>query len=182
MTTRMKFLIALGLVLFGVAGRMFPHFWDTTPIVAIGIIAGIYLGGRYAIAVPLVAMFTSDVLIGPYSWPVMLTVYGTLAAIGMLGYVLRRHKSTETLAATSIVSSTLFFLATNWAVWQFGTMYAKSWSGLMFSYEMGLPFYRNALIGDLAFTLSLYALFELARFGYRYVRRSSARVTQKQIV
>lgn len=45
----------------------------------------------------------------------------------------------------------IFFLLTNAAVWAFGTMYPHTLSGLMESYTMAIPFFRNSLLGDIFF-------------------------------
>ena len=36
-------------------------------------------------------------------------------------------------------------------------MYPKNFNGLMTSYTMGLPFFRNAVVGDLLFTSAMFA-------------------------
>jgi hypothetical protein len=64
---------------------------------------------------------------------------------------------------TSIAGSILFFLVTNFGVWATSSMYEKTFSGLMRSYQMGIPFFRNTLLGDLFYT----ALFF---FAYRSIR------------
>ncbi len=159
-----KIIFAFGLIAIGVLGRFLPHLWNFTPIVAISLFAGVYLGKKYAVLVPLAAMLISDLFIGFYSAPIMISVYASFALVGLLGYFLRKHKSAETIIAASFISSTLFFLVTNWAVWQFGTMYSPSILGLWQSYLAGLPFYRNALLGDLFYTTSIFGAFEFARY------------------
>ena len=46
-----------------------------------------------------------------------------------------------------------FFLISNFAVWAAWEMYPKNFSGLMTSYTLAIPFFRNAVEGDLLFTL-----------------------------
>jgi hypothetical protein len=161
MNTKTKVLIAALLILFGVLLRLLPHAANMTPLIAIALVSGVYLGRSYALLVPLIAMIASDIFIGFYSTPIMLSVYASMALAGLLGFALRDHRRTEARIAVSFTASTLFFLVTNWAVWQFGTMYAHSLSGLVESYTLALPFYRNALVGDLFYSMSLFTLFEL---------------------
>lgn len=167
MTTTNKLIIALFLIIFGVVCRLLPHFWNFTPLAAIALFSGVYLGKRYALTIPLVAMLIGDLFIGFYEIKLMLAVYSSLIIIGIIGYFIRKYKSPETIAATSIVASILFFIITNWAVWQFSPWYAKSFEGLIYCYTLALPFFRNALMGDLFYTGVLFGVYE----GVRYYQK-----------
>ena len=149
----MKNKIIISVVLIGlvVAGRLMPHVWNATPLIAVCLLAGYVLPRKWAIGVPLVAMFISDLSLGFYHLPVMLTVYGSLAAMTFIGSWIKEIKPHKVLAA-SLASSTFFFLTTNFAVWASGTWYPKTAAGLMLAYEMGIPFFRNMALGDLIFT------------------------------
>ena len=160
MSTKTKVFISLILVALGVACRLLPHFWNFAPIAAIALFAGVYLGRRYAVTLPIIAMFVGDLFIGFYDWKLMLVVYGSFIFVGLLGAAIRKQKSVETVLAGSIVASILFFLATNWAVWQFSPWYAKSGAGLIQSYTFALPFFRNTLLGDLFYTSVLFGAYE----------------------
>jgi len=61
------------------------------------------------------------------------------------------------ILGTALVSSVSFFLISNFAVWAVYNMYPKTLQGLMVSYEVGLPFFRRALEGDLLFTAAMFA-------------------------
>lgn len=139
------------LVLLAVAVRFAPHPANATPIVAIALFAGVYFNRRLSIILPLVAMFLSDLLIGFYSWPIMVAVYASFAVAGVMGWWLAKHRGVATTIGATLAGSTLFFLVTNWAVWQFSALYVHTPAGLMQSYIAGLPFYRNMLLGDLFF-------------------------------
>ena len=139
---------------------MLPHLWNFTPLAAIALFAGIYLGRRYALILPLVAMAISDRLIGFYDWRMMLAVYGSFIIIGLLGFWIKKHKSLEAVLAASISASVIFFLVTNFAVWQFSPWYARSWSGLFECYALALPFFRNTLLGDLFYVTILLGVYE----------------------
>jgi len=47
-------------------------------------------------------------------------------------------------------------------VWAFGTMYAHNFVGLIQSYTMAIPFFKNSLAGDLFYTAVLVGGYELA--------------------
>lgn len=149
------------LILLGIAGRFFPHPANATPIAAVAIFSGLYLRQRLGIILPLAAMLLSDAVIGFYNAPVMLSVYGSFVLIGLMGLWVRKNKNIFAIGAVTISSSALFFLITNWAVWQFGAMYAHTAAGLMESYAAGLPFWRNMLAGDVVYTAILVGCYEL---------------------
>lgn len=151
-TTQQKFFIAAILLGFIVVGRIAPHLWNTTPVVGAALFAGVYLGKKYALLVPLVAMMVSDLFVGFYDIKLMMVVYGSFALIGLSSFFLRKYFSVGGVILSSVVSSSLFFLTTNWAVWQFSVWYPKTFAGLLESYAMGIPFFKNALLGDLLYT------------------------------
>jgi len=164
MSTKTKIIISIILVSLGVACRLLPHAWNFAPVAAIALFAGFYLGRNYAIGLPIITMLLGDIFIGFYEWPMMLTVYACYAAVGLLGVFIRKHKSLETVAASSIIASVLFFLATNWAVWQFSPWYAKNVQGLIECYTLALPFFRNTLLSDLFYVGVLFGAYELVVF------------------
>jgi len=160
MTKQTKLIVSLILITLGVTCRLLPHLWNFAPIAAIALFAGVYLGRRYALILPIVAMLIGDLFLGFYSWPVMLAVYGSFALVGLLGTWIKKHKSLETVLAGSLLASVIFFMATNWAVWQFSPWYAKSLAGLIQCFVAALPFFRNTILGDLFYISVLFGAYE----------------------
>ncbi|PJC52489.1 MAG: hypothetical protein CO030_02610 [Candidatus Magasanikbacteria bacterium CG_4_9_14_0_2_um_filter_42_11] len=144
--------IAVLLILLGVSARIFPHPANFAPIAAIALFGGLYLSKRWALILPLSAMFVSDIFVGFYSWKMMVAVYASFLLIVGIGMMVKRKKEFATILGGTLLGSMLFFLITNGAVWAFGTMYTHSFAGLMQSYLMGIPFLKNTLLGDLFFT------------------------------
>ena len=159
MSHRAKIIAAVTLVILGVAGRVLPHVWNFAPIVAIGLFAGVYLGKRYAYLLPLAAMLGSDIFLGFYDFKLMFFVYGSFALAGVIGYLIRHRKNVFTISAASISASTLFYVITNWAVWQFSPFYEKTVEGLILSYTLALPFFRSALVVDLFYTFLFFVAY-----------------------
>src|SRR3989338_4586906 len=123
-------IISLVLVLLVIVGRLIPHVWNVTPVVAVTLLAGAILPRWWAVAVPAVAMLTSDLIIGFYHMPVMLTVYASLVAMIFLGSWVAQPRTVTAKAVSStggqrispnrvmlasLASSTFFFLTTNFA-------------------------------------------------------------------
>jgi len=155
-----KIVIFVILVSLGSMFRLLPHPWNFTPIAAIALFSGVYLGKKYAFFAPILAMFLSDIFLGFYSWKLMLTVYGSFALIGLIGLVMKKYKSLETILAGSLSGSVLFFLVTNLAIWQFTNWYPRTLSGLIQCYILALPFFRNALLGDLFYNGIFFGVYE----------------------
>ena len=165
--------ISIALVAFGMIERFVPHLPNATPLTAIAFAGAFYLGPRAAF-LPLIVLAISDLSIGWYEWPVMLSVYGSVAAIGLLSIVVRKYRGTLVPWIAVVSSSLLFFAVTNFAVWAASPWYPKTLAGLIYCYEMGLPFLRNMMFGDIAYTAMLFAAFELAYYGVRRFRVQTA--------
>ncbi|MDO8514839.1 MAG: hypothetical protein Q7S50_04845 [bacterium] len=163
---RNHILLAAGaLVCFGIMVRLLPHLPNATPITAIAFAGSIYLGKRWSMLLPLCALFLSDMFIGFYDWKIMASVYGSFALIGCWSWMSRKYSGVLPVFLSVIASSLFFFLITNAAVWLFSPWYEKSIFGLLYSYELGIPFLRNMLTGDIVYTASLLGAFELMRAG-----------------
>ncbi len=144
-------IITTVLIILVLVGRLMPHVWNVTPVVAVSLLAGYLLPRWWAIVVPLASMFLSDLIIGFYHLPIMLTVYGSFAIVVFIGRWIK-HVKPHRLLIASLASSTFFFLTTNFAVWLASDWYPKTMAGLLLAYEMGIPFFRNMALGDLIFT------------------------------
>ncbi len=151
------------LILFGIVVRLLPHAPNMTPITAIAFTGSLYLGRKWAILLPILMLLLSDVLIGFYDWKILFSVYGSFVLIGLLSFVAARYRTLLPVGLSIIGASLIFFLITNGAVWAFSPWYEKSISGLLYSYELGLPFLRNMLVGDVLYTTALVAVFESIR-------------------
>ncbi|MFZ2189628.1 MAG: DUF6580 family putative transport protein [Candidatus Magasanikiibacteriota bacterium] len=144
-----KIIIPILLIILGIIARFLPHLANFAPIGAIALFGALYLPKKYALIIPLVAMFISDIFIGFYSWQIMLAVYGSFVLAGIFGLTIRKNIKFASVLSVTLLSSVLFFLITNFAVWAFGTMYIHNFTGLVQSYVMAVPFFKNSLLGDL---------------------------------
>jgi len=156
-----EFIIALLFILIGVSLRLLPHAPNFTPIAAIALFGGVYFSKKIALILPVAAMLISDIFIGFYEPKLMIAVYGSFILSVVLGFWLKKHKSWYAIGGGAILSSTLFFLVTNFAVWAFAPWYAKNLSGIIQCYVMALPFFRNTLLGDLFYASVFFGAYEL---------------------
>lgn len=164
-------LLAFLIVVFGVFSRLLPHHPNVVPITALCLFGAAYLPKKF-VFLPLVALFVSDYFIGFYGID-MLYVYGSFLIIALLGLGLRENKSAVLVVGSSLLSSILFFIITNLGVWAPpNNWYTHNLAGLMKSYTMALPFFRNSLIGDLGYTIALFGGYELIqRFSRKFLPR-----------
>lgn len=166
MSTREKIFIAGGLLIGAVVLRLLPHVPNFAPVGAVALALGLYLPRRIAIGTLIAALFVSDLFLGFYNGGVMVSVYASFLII-TLANSLSKKKDAAALLGRSMSGAVLFFLVTNFAVWQFGTMYPHTFTGLMESYTMAIPFFKNTLASDMFYTFVIVGIVE----SYLYFSR-----------
>lgn len=164
---RLATLIAM--VLAAAATRLVPHPWNLTSVAAVALFGGAYFQDRrLAFAVPLGALFVSDLVLGLYAG--MPLVYLSFALIVGVGLWLRSRRRPLIIAGAALASSLLFFAVTNFGVWASGQLYPRNLAGLIACYTAALPFFRNTLEGDLVYTLILFGGFALLERRFTVLR------------
>jgi hypothetical protein len=144
------------------AGSGFANF---TPLAALALCGAAWLPKRLALALPLAALFISDLILNArYGVSLftgeMIVRYGALLLVAGIGLALRDRRSVGRLLLGSVAGSVIFYLLTNSVSWMTDPAYAKTAVGWVQALTTGVPgvqpqswvFFRNALIGDLFFT------------------------------
>ena len=133
-------------------GRLIPHPPNFTPILATAIYTPYMVNNKWlAMLIPLSAMFIADIIIGFH--PYMLWVYGAIGISTLLSYwSMRFNKKYMQLTVMTLVSSILFFIITNFAVWVIWDYYPKTIDGLLLCYSMAIPFFQNTIYGTIIYT------------------------------
>jgi len=157
-----KILVYL-LIILAVSSRFLPHPGNFTAIGAVALFGGLYLTKKQALWVPMTAMFLSDIFIGFYNIYIMASVYVGFLLMVLIGRTIKNNIKFSNVAIGTFTGSILFFLLTNTAVWAFGTMYIHDLSGLVQSYYMALPFFRNELLGNIFFVACLVGGYEMIK-------------------
>jgi len=148
-------------ILVAAALRLVPHPPNFTPIGAMALFSGAYLGRRLlAFAAPLGALLLSDLVLGFYHGQA--TVYFSVALIVMIGMVALTRASPLRVGAAAIASSVLFFVVTNFGMWLFSGFYPRTLLGLETCYIAAIPFFQNTLAGDLFYATMLFGGFRIA--------------------
>jgi hypothetical protein len=151
----------IGVIVISAIARILPHPPNLAPITALALFSGAYIDKRWGFVLPISAMLLSDLFLGLH--PTLIFVYAAFIVIYLLGRSLSQASPLR-LALITVLSSTLFFLITNFGVWALFDFYPKTISGLLECYITGIPFFRNTLIGDIVFTGVFF-------FGYRLIYR-----------
>lgn len=169
------FTYVVTVIVLAAVARLIPHWPNFTPVAAIALFGGTYIGKKYlAFVVPLAALFLSDVILGFYG--MMPAVYISFILIVCIGFVLRRNVNPGTVVAASLSGSVLFYLITNFAAWLASPLYPQNVQGLLQSYIAGLAFFNNGsygisfflneVIGSLFYNGLLFGSYYLARLRF----------------
>jgi len=157
------------------ASRLLPHLPNVTPLTALALFGGAcFADRRLAFALPLAALALSDLALGALGgWRTMVldahleVQYLAFALVVLSGFLLREDQSVGRIAGGTLLGSTIFYVVSNFGVWAFGSMYPHTGEGLVACYVAAIPFFRNALMGDIAYAALLFGGFKLleARFS-----------------
>ena len=171
-----RFGVLVLIVLLAAFSRLIPHPPNFAPIGAMSLFGAAYFSRKYlAFVVPIVAMWLSDLLLnnviyGQYFdhfvwfYNGFYWIYAAFIFIGLIGFGLLKKVRPVNLLIASLSASVIFFLVSNFGVWASGTMYPNTFSGLMSCYTAGLPFLKNTIIGDLAYSGALFGIFEVIQY------------------
>ena len=153
-------IIIISLILFAIALRLLPHPPNFSPIGAIDLFAGCYLGLKRFWLIPVAALFISDFVLGFYNPISMLSVYFSFGISALLGSFLLKDKITPfRITGTAVFSATQFFILSNLGVWISGLIYPINITGLINCYVMAIPFYGNTLLSELFYSFILFGAY-----------------------
>jgi len=144
-----------------------PNF---SPIGAMALFSGACIKDkRLSYLFPLAALFLSDLVLGLHD--TMIFTYIGFAGVIFLGRVLKPKLGVSMIAA-SLAGSVFFYIISNFGFWM---LYApvKSLTSLYKVYFDAIPFFRNALLGDLFFNTIIFGIFAVfLRFSHRKLQHS----------
>ncbi|GAA4718995.1 hypothetical protein H9L13_08110 [Sphingomonas lutea] len=160
-TNHARLLVLLAAIVAAAALRLVPHPPNFTPIGAMALFSGAYLGrkGAIALAAPLGALLLSDLILGFYAG--MATVYFSTALVVLIGWLALQRRSLFRVAGAALASSIVFFVLTNFGMWLSSGYYPMTLAGLQACYVAAIPFFQNSVAGDLFFSGVLFGGFAL---------------------
>lgn len=168
-------MIAVVMILAAALSRIAFYPLNFSPVIAMALFGGAVIKDKkLAFALPLLAMFISDVLFevtniapGFWGWG-QLAGYGILALITVFGFKLKKINVLNVIGF-SVASSFIFFLLSNSSVWVFDTTtYSQNFGGYLNCLEAGIPFLKNALAADLVYSAVFFGGFVfLEKFAFK---------------
>lgn len=146
-----NFYLILILSLLALAARLIWHLPNFSPLASLLLFTGYFVPKKYW-PLPFITLFISDLVLGFYAWPVMLSVYGALTLNLYLGKFLQKHDHLLNIISGSMLSALSFFVITNLAVWLAGSWYSHDLAGLSLCFALAVPFFKNTLVSNLLYT------------------------------
>jgi hypothetical protein len=118
--------------------RLIPHEPNFTPILSISIL-GFLFSTILSIKVLIVlgSMFFSDLIIGTHDF--MLYVYFSLILLIIFS-------NSKNYIYMMFFGPLIFFIITNFGVWLNSSYYTKNINGLIESFYMAIPFFKNTIL------------------------------------
>lgn len=170
-----RFIVVFSFILMAATLRLLPHWPNFTPIAAMALFAGTYFDRKqYAFALPIAAMFISDLVIGLHAY--MPAVYLSFAISVLIGMSIRKKVKVGSVLVASLTSSVIFFLITNFSAWVASPFYPQTFAGLMECYiagllffndaSYGISFFMNDVLGTMFYTAAFYGAFYLAQMRF----------------
>lgn len=155
--------------------RLMPHPWNFTAIGAMALFGGAYLPSKkQSLIIPLAALFLSDLVLG-FHVTMSFVYVGFIAAV-LLGWTMRDERNVIRVGTASLVTSSVFFLISNFGVWATQNMYPQTVQGLIDCYVSAIPFFDNQIYGDLFFSTVLFGAYEVVK---KYLPQSVQQASAK---
>lgn len=151
--------------------RFIPHAPNFSPLASIILFSTVYFNNKKLVIIPFVTLLISDIFIGFYHFGIMLSVYSSFFIIYLLGIYLKNNKNIINTLFVPIYSALLFFFVTNFAVWFFGNWYTHDLSGLLLSYTLAVPFFKNTLLSNIIYSYTFFTSYEIIQLHikkYKY--------------
>ena len=137
--------LVLILIIFGIFSRIIPHPPNFSPVTAIALFGGLnFSNKKIAFIIPLLILIVSDFFLG-FSL-INIIVYISFILVVFIGTRIKKISIQNIL-----LSSFIFFLASNFGVWVIG--YPMTLDGLILCYTMAIPFFGYSIAGDIFFGL-----------------------------
>ena len=182
-------------LLLAIFSRILPHSFGTTSVGFTAVGGGLLFFGarqgsgwrRWQTVIAVLAMMATDYYLTTvvYSYPFhargYVVTWAWYASVCMVGYGMLRDKQVDgektgpsmlKVAGAVLVSSTSFFILSNFMVWIGSQLYAHSAAGLGACYVAAIPFYANDVMSTAVTAGALFGLPVLAKSIAQSVREA----------
>ncbi|MDO5664344.1 MAG: hypothetical protein Q4G63_03680 [Bacteroidia bacterium] len=191
----LRFSVITVMILLAAFSRLLPHPPNFAPIGGMALFgAAYYIRKVWAYLIPIAAIWISDLVLNNVVYAAYfdrfvwfysgsLFTYGAFALIVLMGTFTLRKVYVPQLLFSVLCASVLFFVVSNFGVWLSSGLYLHTWEGLTACYIAGIPFFKNTVLGDLVYSIALFALFEISLSWFPALRnRSEAYAKAKGII
>ncbi len=138
--------MSIGIFIVLAITRFIPHPPNFTSLIALSFYAPALFGVRFIPAVVLSFVLT-DLYFGFHG--TTLFTWGSVILIGLYSKYL--SASPVKRLSGSFLGACLFYIITNFGVWLLGS-YGYTFSGLLLSYTMAIPFFVSTILSTLVFS------------------------------
>ena len=168
--------LIVALIFLGISSRFLflvdgvPSIPNFTAIGAVALFGSYFLRKKSSIVIPLLVLWVSDLVLNNVVYAEYFDsfsffgdpwVYGGFVATILVGWYLIKKLSVKNVVSASILGALIFFIITNFSVWLTSGLYTKDISGFFTCYIKAIPFFRNALLGNLFFSAVLFGAYSL---------------------
>jgi len=165
-----RYLVILFAVLLLIISRSLSFIPNFTPTISLIVFISIMFRNQYILAFIIVlSQVISDYFLGYYSSMLFVYVSYVLIAIASM-YILKELNFMRTIG-TSFISVLIFYLVSNYGVWQMMDLYQYNLNGLIQCYIAGVPFLKYSLISTLLYSTTIYILFRVTLSKYSDTER-----------
>jgi len=167
-----KNILIVSLILIASLSRIIPHYPNFTSICAVALFSTYYFKKNHiAILISLSALWISDLLLNNiiYSdtyknftlfYKGFFWQYLPIILIAVIGKRILKKLSVGGLILSSLASSLVFFIISNFGVWLSSSIYSNNINGLLSCYFAAFPFFLNTLISTIIYSIVLFFSYE----------------------
>jgi hypothetical protein len=169
--TLKRFVCVLAIVVLASFVRFMPFIstfslFNFSPLNAIALFSGIYFANKWqSYLIPLTVIWLSDIAIN-YMYTSGITLFYTgfywqyisYALIVWIGSSMKAKSTVFNTILAAMSGSLVFFILSNFGVWLGSGMYLHTFEGFVQCYTFAIPFFKNTILSDMAFSILLIAL------------------------
>ena len=138
-------------------GRLIPHLPNATPLASLAILSAVILRKHWAVLLTLTSLCLSDFILGHMTHA---ATWGNWTLFTYTGYIALALCVPSQHNLRAVLPYTLFatfgyWVWTNFGTWLVAGDYPQNWAGLSSCYLAGLPFLRNAVLGNFVYLFIL---------------------------
>ncbi len=160
-----RYLVILFAVVLLIISRSLSFIPNFTPTISLIVFISIMFRNHYILAFIIVlSQIISDYFLGYYSS--MLFVYLAYVSIAISSKHILKKLNFIHVIGTSCISVLIFYLVSNYGVWQMMDLYQYNLNGLVQCYIAGIPFLKYSLISTLLYSTTIYVLFKVTLSKY----------------